>query len=390
MPGFDRSKLKATAISQLQKQNDEYEQKRPSGGGDRNYLEIKPGDNKFRIFPYHPDGGGSTYGESKCVSFLEVKTQKRDDKGKLIEGAIELKRRPIFNSKVHGNLPKDLVEEYMGFVKNKAIPEFVQDDSKRGEEIWKFVTGMQGVKPSDTFVMYASKWSGGTNGSWGPVGLLEVKKSIKNQLIELAIELASQDTATPDPYSDANEGIAIVINKSGEKLETEYKVSLDKVQKDKFNTQLIPTPLTDEQLEAWIKLDPLYKIYVNSYKRSDFNLQLEGLQNFEAQLIKKGYNLNTFAYDEWLDIVQEIDSMIPEENEKEEAKEEKASNEGLPWEEEERQEKPTVVAPKRTLGVVGTKVTSAPKNVVPSAAVEQAPQPRLTMEQIKAKYAKKK
>ena len=56
-------------------------------------------------------------------------------------------------------------------------------------------------------------------------------------------------------------------------------------------------------------------MYKNSFKRSDFAMQIEGLQNFDQYLAKKGYPIQVFGYEEFLDIVQEIDSQLPEEEE---------------------------------------------------------------------------
>lgn len=319
MGGFDRSKLKATSMKTLKNQQEELDKVRPSGGGkDLLFLSIDEGKNTFRVFPFHPDGGGSSYAEAKCVSFLNVMKPKRDDKFKIIEGEFELKRSPIFNAKVHGGFKKDPVEEYMNFAKEVAIPEYVGEDTDKFNTIWEHIVGnfqkkLQGIKPMDGTVVYAVKKE--KNGEWSKVGRLEVGKAIKKQLIDLALEFSSGEDATPDPFSDPNEGIAIIIDNSGTGFDR-YKVSLDS-KKEKMSQTFIPTPLTDEQLEEWSKLEPLYKLYVNSYSRSDFNAQLEGLKEFDDSLVKKGYPIQVFGYDQFLDTLAEIESQLPEAEEKE-------------------------------------------------------------------------
>lgn len=326
MGGFDRSKLKATALSTVKQQEKDQQTKRPSGGDgfDRSYHKIDNGDNTFRIFPFHPDGGGSSFAEAKCVSFLSVRTQKRDQQGKPVEGEFEVKRRPIFNSKVHGNLEKDLVETYLEVAKKIAIPNFVDGDKEEFDRIWKKIVGMDGIKPQDTWVVYAAKLEAG---KWN-LGLLELKKTIKNQLTDLAAAF-SDNVQSPDPFTDPDEGIAVIINRSGEGLKTEYKVTLqsEKIKdKGRITESYIPTPLTDQQLEEWSKLDPLYKMYVNTFKRSDLEAQIDGLQRFDEELATKHKAaIAVLQYDEILNVIDELSELVPEDDEKEEKQQQKSA-----------------------------------------------------------------
>lgn len=321
MSGFDRSRLKGTSLATLKQKEQEHEAKRPSNDFERNYLKIDDGDNTFRFFPFHPDGGGSSYSEAKCVSFLSVKTEKRDDNGKGT-GEFEVKRRPVFNGKVHGNLPKDLVEEYLRIAKDIAIPNFT-DDEKKQKAIWGKITGQDGIKPIDTWVVYAAKREGGVY----KTGLLELKKSITPQLRDLAAQLTT-DVQSPDPFSDPDEGICVIINKSGKKLDTEYKATLENevVKKEgsgRLSTEYIYTPLTDQQIEEWIKKDSLYKMYVNVFKKRDLELQLDGLVRFDAELKASGYPIAVTEYSEFADIAEELFNLVAEDDQKEEKKEEK-------------------------------------------------------------------
>lgn len=323
MAGFDRSKLKATTAAALQSKQQEQEAKRPSSGGSAGYHEIKAGDNKFRLFPFHPDSGIDTYAVPVTVSYLSVTKPKRDDNGRVVEGVTEVKRSRVFNGKVHGNLPKDLVEEYMTVAKKVAISAFVEgrSDAKAiADKIWAIMTSYaspQSIKPSDCWTVYAVKEEGRDkdgNSIWSSPKFLDLKKTVCEQLTQKAIEF-SGDTMSPDIYTDADEGVCVIINKSGEKKETKYTVSLDTV-KTKQGNQLVsmsvPTPLTDAQIDAWLKLASLAKTFVGTYRAKELQYQIEGLQNFDAYLATQGYPINVFSYEEFVSSVNEIIDLVPD------------------------------------------------------------------------------
>lgn len=384
MAGFDRSKLKATTAAALQSKQQEQEAKRPSSGGSAGYHEIKPGDNKFRIFPFHPDSGIDTYAVPVTVSYLSVTKPKRDDNGRVVEGVTELKRSRVFNGKVHGNLPKDLVEEYMQVAKKIAIPAFVEgrSDAKAvSEKIWNIMTyagkGSQAIKPADCWTVYALKEEGKDkdgNSIWSTPKMLDLKKTVCEQLTQKAIEF-SGDTMSPDIYTDADEGVCVIINKSGEGKDTKYTVSLDTV-KTKQGNQLVsmsvPTPLTDAQIEAWIKLPSLAKTFVGSYRAKELQYQIEGLQNFDAYLATQGYPINVFGFEEFVSACNEIIDLVPDDAEDgsaPDAPDSESGGEEISSEEEVTNEPatPPVQAPPRTAPRPATVVNKAPAKVVNKA-----------------------
>jgi len=316
MPGFDRSRLKATTAEVIQTQEKQFGTKR----FDNNYLSIEVGENVIRIFPYHPDGGGKSFAEAKSVSYLEVKKPKRGEDKKIIEGEFEVKRSPIFNSRVHAGIQLDVVEQYIEFAKATAIPNFTDDDETIKKIMNKIngnvATKDNGIKPIDTWVVYACKAEGKDadgNHIWGKVGLLEIKKSVKDAMTEQAALLEN-----PDPFSDPDEGIAVIITRAKEakKASDWYKVRLDQ-RVSKLTTTYVTSPLTDAQIEQWIDSKPLHELYVNSFTRKDFESQLEGLQNFEIKMAEAGFPINVFQYDDFLDIVEKINGLIPEDTKSE-------------------------------------------------------------------------
>ncbi len=345
MAGFDRSKIKTTTAAALKQQQTELDQQRPKSNR-IGYHEIKNGAQKFRIAPYHPEGGGKSFNEPRTVSYFELKSQKRDASGQVIEGKFEIKRRPVFNSKVHGGLKEDLAEAYMNCALKKAIPEYAGKDKELAALIWKSVTGdyatkKNGIKPQDSWVLYAWKSEGVDdegNDIWGKLGLLEIKPSVKDGMTEQAVEFGS-----PDPFTDVDEGIAIIItyNEDAKKPADYYKVKLNK-KREGMSEQYIPSPLTDAQLEEWDKAPSLYKKYKNVFNKDTFKLQLEGLERFDIALGKEFEGFSVLQYEEFLDLADKIEQEVPEAPEKE----------GEEGEEKEEKPKPQVSkgpAPKPTL-----------------------------------------
>ena len=342
MGGFNREALrKKTQTTQeaLNQQQQDLASKRPQSGSKfAGYHTIEVGDNIFRIAPFHPDGGGKTYAEAKTVSFLEVSVPKKDKEGNVIEGQEEIKKRGIFNAKVHGNLPIDPGELYMQVAKDLAIPNFCDQDTEKQQEIWEFITGnavkkIDGIKPQDSWVVWALKANGKDsdgNYLWSDWQRTELKRSIKDGMAERAAELGM-----PDPYSDIDEGVPVIITKADKPKPNEkrkptdwYKVRLDSEKKG-LNISYKSAPLTDSQLEAWSKLTPLYELFVNTYTRNDLEKQLEGLQRFDNKLQEKfGSGVSIFQYEEFTDPVDKLFDIVQE------PKKEKGIEEEAPIEEE--------------------------------------------------------
>lgn len=393
MAGFDRSKLKTTSNAALEKQKQEQAQKRPQGGGGGfgDNLSIEDGINKFRLAPFHPDDSvpeeDQRYAEAKCVSFLEVTRPKKDDQGKVIEGQTEVKSFPIFNAKVHGNLSKDPIEAYMEFAKETAIPNFTEDQDK-AKQIWSRICGYKdskgkyhgGIKPQDTWAVYAWKL---INGEW-KLGLLEIKKTVKDQLTELALTIT--DGESPDPYTDPEDGYVIQINKTGSGIDTRYKVSIDEKMFNKVDSQKVVLRLSDEQLEEWSKLPSLRKRFVNSYTQKDFQAQLEGLQNFEAKLREAKLDINCFSYDQFLDTLERISVELSEKQPQSEQ------------EEEQQEEKPKQQVAKSTAKTTTTAKQPVKKSTPPPEDASESPfygdgeQPKASvssrLNDIRSKYKK--
>lgn len=335
---FDRSKLKSTSASAQQKQTNELASKGFGGGGRTEFIQIKEGEQTLRVFPFHPEGGGDNFAEVKCVSWLDVEVPKRDESGKKVGEEKEIKPKGIFNSKVHGGLPIDLVEEYITFAKDRAIPDATGDNKEEAKKIWEKIVGSKDkkpqpadkykpIRPNTSWVAYAAKLESVDADSimhWGKVCPWEIKKSIKDAMTEKAAEYQS-----PDPFSDPDEGIPVVVtlNKKALKPADFYKTKM--LQKREGNGFVyIPAPLDNGKLEEWFALKPLYKLYVNSFKRSDLLMQIDGLQRLDLKLNEDHPGFSVFGYQEFEEIINTLLEAMPEEEKAEEGEEQTEEQQG--------------------------------------------------------------
>lgn len=312
MTTFDRSRFKAASIEANKKVTDEVNKalSTPSERGD--YHKITDGVNLFRLLPPHEPDSPSFF--PKVVYWLDCEVEEVDDDGKTT-GKTSIKKRPIFDSRIHGGTPKDIIDEYIKFTK-KTIFDTIQDKDLRTKQLspingWKGKDGKwnSGILASKSFVCYATK------GDIIPanIGRLELWEKDKQDLEKLNFSEDSDEPIVTDSFSDPDEGVQFQIKKGVDDKNKNFtlitKVSfsaprgakgneISKAYEDFVKTQRVP----DEVLQKLSEMTPLSTQFKNSYKRSDFERALKALQMFDQ---KHGYQ--TFENDEFLDIVEEID-----------------------------------------------------------------------------------
>jgi len=305
MAKFRRDQFKATKVDVLKEQQEEVESKIRTGNSDRaKVLELKKdgSKNKLRIFPKHP--GTRMWAYPRSVHFLKVAyTDKDGNPVKDDNGNQKIGKKPIFNSRIHGNTEKDIIDEYINFVYKKAYDEIQDDDTRkkylRPIEGWKENGRFHpGIKAQTRYIIY-----GNLNGTNGRV---ELPTSVKNKLNEIAAGQDDDDgVIAVDPFTGIDDGrkVLVTYNKSEKDPGKKYQVAIDLKG---------PTPLTDEQFE-WLSEQPsLESMYVGVYKYRDFMLAMEGLKRFDeesAEVLRQfgfssGYEV--FTHDEFLDIAEQI------------------------------------------------------------------------------------
>lgn len=323
---FDRSKFKSTSVAKAKQADAEVAA--VSGKGDRgpnaDYHKIKPGMNYHRIYPPHPGDGGELYAVPKGVHWIPQEVPKKDKDGKPIKGAgdkyvMEVATRPIFNAKIHGGFKKDIIEEYIAFAQ-KVAEETYPDTAKNFAESRKtfldpviggFGSKHKGIMLRQSWVAYSDEMTVDKDGVVKSkiLGRLEMGKAVKFRLNSLAATESSNDPLGTDPFTDPEEGRAIVINYN------------DKATKpaDYYNTEMyapmIPGgkgmvrlyPLSDDDLIKFDTYPSLKKMFVGTYDRKTFDSAMKGLKMFDDE-----HELGIFAYEEFLDICEELSVEVPE------------------------------------------------------------------------------
>lgn len=325
---FDRSKFKPTVVAAVIEQDKELASSLGRDGGTyTKYLKFEDGNNLLRIYPAHPEdvGGGDMFAEPKVTVWLPMMVVERDSNGQeIIEGGrpkMKESSRTVFNSRIHGNTEKDLVEEYV-----RMATEMLEEDlkvcqdpvekSKIEDKLHRlrgnYKLKIQGLNYKQAWVMYVDRIVGNTH-TFGPI---EIGPAVKDRLNSLAAAGDSGEggVIVTDPFTDPDTGRAILVkyNSKATKPQDYYNTELDQVTiptKIEGRTYPIPRtfPLSDDQLEQFMKVTPLAKRFKDCFTRRDFDLQSEGLQFFDAK-----YGIGLFQNNEFLDVYEEIDAYYPE------------------------------------------------------------------------------
>lgn len=326
MSEFNRDRFKAAKLEVNKKVADEVDKTFARNSSERgDYHTIDDGINIFRLMPPHDIDEPSF--QAKVVTWLPCKIEETDTEGKKT-GKMIVKDRPIFDSRIHGGTIKDIIDEYIKFTK-KVIMDGCQDKVELSRLLapingWRDQSKKwhQGILPNQSFVCYATK------GDILPqnLGRLELWKQDKEQLEKLNISEESDEPIITDNFSDPDSGCQFIITKGKDDKGNYYKLftkktftapkgakDVGRLYEEFVQSQIVP----DSVLEKLNEMEPLSKQFKNSYKRTDFERALDALRMFDD---KNAYH--TFDNDEFLEIVAELDSFYPyEENQVSEAAE---------------------------------------------------------------------
>ena len=332
-PKFDRTKFKPTKLADFEKQEEEIKDIVGSSYEKRDgmvYHSYKDnGKHTFRLFPAHPDSENQNFLIPKFINPLEVEVDEYNNGEKT--GKRVLKRKNIFNARIHGGVDVDLVEEYIKMVEKQANEKF-KGDQKKCKDYLVPVYGQYigtnnannvfGIKLQESYICYANRIERDKE----PVfGRLELTKGIRANLKTQAALLEDEDDPIgTEPYTDVEDGRNLVIfTDSTKKGSDRYTIS----------TGQKANPLSDEQLEAFMLVNSLEKDYTKCFKRRDLNFQIEGLIIFDD---KNRYGI--CATDEFAELVEALQEIWPEEETEDD------DNDALPFDKKGKDKEPEKIS----------------------------------------------
>lgn len=338
MANFDRDRFRAAPLSTVTSTVQETKKYDTYFGSSKEFASFwknVDGVKVKRVLPAH-EPGDSPY-VPMLTTMLKCEVEDKNSEGQVIGKKIANKK--IFIATLHGGLPFDITEEYIKRVYEQA--EQIQDKNDKA----RFLNPITGYR------------MGGANGTWVPgirpqleyvyYALIDGKiwrDSLKPKQMEAlnkeSADLCAQnDTAAVDMFSDPSTGLPIQWSQgkddNGKKDTTIKSLPLKMGQSwdDYFEKNAVP----DKILEDLLKLPSLQELYVDSYKKRDFDLELEGLKRFDKENV---YNI--FAQEDFLDLVEQMANLVAERS----GDEAPAGGDDLPWNGGEAPKQPAQSAPK--------------------------------------------
>lgn len=370
MATIDRSRFKPTKVAATEQADKEVESITGKGGGGApGYLSLTSGTgvHKWRIFPPHPDDNGELYAVPKGVHFLPVEVEQKNDDGSVIKDkkgnpVTEIKNKPVFSAKIHGSgkcKERDIIEEYILFSQKIALENYPSDEAKRKKFLEpvlgnpKDQKNRTGIQLQQKWVMYVTELLGNDKKIFGR---LEIGRAVKDRFNKIAATESSEESMGTDPFTDMDNGLAII---------TTYNSKADKPQ-DYYQTELYQPkdpskpgtfqlfPMTDADIEEWLKVDSLKKMFIGVYDSKTFDMAMNGLKNFDET-----HKIGVFEYEEFLDIADELLKHIPEhvETPKDEVEETKEKDAGDEFDNMDRDELKAYNSKNKLGIIVSTKTT---------------------------------
>lgn len=311
----DRSKYKKASSEEMAQQAETMAARVENNSDRATFLKVEPGINKFRIFPAPLKAKSSLFCFPKVTSFLPLLIDKYEDGKKT--GEQEVKRRAVFNAKVHGGLDIDIVEAYIEAAKEK-FSALCKDKKELYKKLTPITDWKTGIKPSSAYICYAIKYTG--DGQNKQYGRLQLTDGVKKQLDSLCLrEGKSGAPIVVDLFSDPDSGKPFQWNSNPNAEDAKARNKINILFEEDFS-------LTDDELEMLESWDSLESLYTNSYTKDDFEKQVKGLQRFD-----KDNKLNIFDSPAFQSILESAKAEVDEKladtdsdnNDNEEAVEEK-------------------------------------------------------------------
>lgn len=334
MASFDRNRFRATPLSTVSSTVTETKQYDTYYGGSSDYAPFfknVDGVTVKRVLPAH-EPGDSPY-VPMMTSMLECEVE--DKKDGVVVGK-KLAKKKIFIATLHAGSKYDIIDEYIKRV--YALAEQYQDKDERSRFL-NPVTGyrmgkqwISGIRPQLEYVYYAL-----INGQIYRDSLKPKQMEALNK--ESAEMCAQDDTAAIDIFSDPTNGYPIQWSRekdeNGKTVEVLKALPLPRTMSwdQYFEKYAVP----DKVLEDLLKLPSLKSLYVDSYRKKDFEFALDGLKRFDQA---NGYNI--FADEDYLDYIERAEADLSKKWDSKEVEDKSILAETVKSEDSEQVVKPVV------------------------------------------------
>jgi len=327
MAKFDRSRFKTSkSLAEQEKELASKIKDNSFGSSLPGWIEIKEdGEYLLRFWPTPVQD--SYFMVPTMVHFLEMELDKYEDGKVVMDGdspVREVRRGTVFNSRIHGDTEKDIVDEYIAFLE-KTADELYSDDRDKRQKFLKHVYGYNeggkytgGITGVLDYVAYASLMKKDNNGQYieKEFGRVRLRPSVRKGMLALSSGEDGDEGLSTDPFSDPDDGFIVSVVKdsvAGKKDPGQY------YQVSWCTKNYIPVkwPLPEGFEDRYTDLPTLTDLYEGKYNSKDFSNALNGLQRFDEK-----HDYNVFSYDEFMDTCEELAELYPDDEEEEEKEEE--------------------------------------------------------------------
>jgi hypothetical protein len=326
---YDR--FKPTALNDIKERQKEVSQMTNEYDNDNTQLfkrkRVKEtGIYEIRMFPAHP-GKDSNSIEPKVIFFVPSKRKKKDDNGNFVKDSKgqeiwEDSVRAVFDAKVHGESQYDLVDSYISLAKKQA--DAIYTDNEPGKKDYLMpITGnsfqggtFKGLNAIRSFVFYGNLRTKKGDEIISEFYEFEISKAIQKGIYNTAaVENSNDPLGTDACFTDPIDGrpIKIIVDTVAGKLNSSdyYKVSIvNETEKMEVNGRLQNVlksyPIEEETLVWFEETIPSLSSYRTTFKRSDLELQLKGLELFDAE-----HKFNILNSDEFKQVWNYLDNKFP-------------------------------------------------------------------------------
>ena len=257
-------------------------------------------------------------------------------------GKKEIRQKDVFTSDIHSNRMngEDAVLTYISHVYNLAND--IQDKNERAKFLYP-ISGYRnkqkqwiwGMKAMLNYVAYV--WAE------NDVYRLDLRPDWWKKMKNISMERAggSDDgIINLDIFSDPDEGYPLIVNvTTDENKKKNFDITCgmpDANKRQTWDDFFAKNRVSDEVFGIMEELPTLDDMYVDVFSRKDWDMQLEGLERIDEE---QSYGI--FQDDVFLNKLEELDKLVPEEDEIKEKKAPKKAPETKKVKTEEPKEEPT-------------------------------------------------